>query len=294
MEKTVEINQKASKKMRKTGRKGPVAQTIFHIYLWSTVFLVLLPLAMTILFSLKGLKDFDRGFWALPAVPMFSNYSYGFFKVIPNMLNSIAVCLACSFLVVLLGSYVAYLFARRDFYGKNLLFMLIIALMMVPGVLTMTPRYILMQELGLRNTWWSLILPWVSSTQVGAIFMLRTFMGGHPKELYESVKIDGGGDFSQYFYIAVPLSIPIVIIQFINTFTSTYNDYAWSLLMIDVQEMQLLMPVLKTLIFEATQTTGNPGITYAMYLISGIPLAITTAVGMKFFINGDFASGLKL
>ena len=64
--------------------------------------------------------------------------------------------------------------------------------------------------------------------------------------------------------------------------------------MIDRQENQILMPVLKTLIFEASQSTGNPGITYAMYLISGIPLIITTAVGMKFFINGDFASGLKL
>lgn len=294
MEKTMNINQQFSKKMRKTGRKGPVAQTIFHVYLWTNVLLVLLPLAMTILFSLKGIRDFDRGFWALPEVPLFSNYSYGFTKVIPNMMNSISVSLICSFLVVALGSYVAYLFARRDFYGKGLLFMLIIALMMVPGVLTMTPRYILMQELGLRNTWWSLILPWVSSTQVGAIFMLRTFMGGHPRELYESVKIDGGGDFSQYIYIAIPLSVPILIIQFINTFTSTYNDYAWSLLMIDQQKNQILMPVLKTLIFEASQSTGNPGITYAMYLISGIPLAITTAVGMKFFINGDFASGLKL
>lgn len=124
--------------------------------------------------------------------------------------------------------------------------------------------------------------------------MLRTFMGQHPKELYESVRIDGGGDFAQYFYIALPLSVPILIIQFINTFTSTYNDYVWSLLMIDKQETQILMPVLKTLIFEASQTTGNAGITYAMYLISGIPLAITTAVGMRFFINGDFASGLKL
>jgi ABC-type glycerol-3-phosphate transport system permease component len=124
--------------------------------------------------------------------------------------------------------------------------------------------------------------------------MLRTFIGGHPKELYESVKIDGGGDFAQYIHIAVPLSVPILIIQFINTFTSTYNDYAWSLLMIDNQEKQILMPVLKTLIYEATQSTGSPGVPYAMYLISGIPLAITTAVGMKFFINGDFASGLKL
>lgn len=287
-------NQTFSPKKRKTGRKGPVAQTIFHVYLWFTVILVLFPLGMTILFSLKGIKDFDRGFWALPKVPLFSNYSYGFSKVIPNMLNSVAVSLTCSFLVVLLGSYVAYLFARRDFYGKNLLFLLIIALMMVPGVLTMTPRYILMQELNLRNTWWSLILPWVSSTQVGAIFMLRTFMGGHPQELYESVRIDGGGDFAQYFYIAIPLSIPILIIQAINTFTSTYGDYAWSLLMIDNQQKQILMPVLKTLIYEATQSTGNPGITYAMYLISGIPLAITTAIGMKFFINGDYASGLKL
>ena len=128
------------KKMRKTGRKGPIAQTIFHIYLWSTVIIVLLPLAMTVLFSLKGVSDFDRGFWALPEKPMWSNYSYGFMRVIPNMMNSICVSLICAFLVVLLGSYVAYLFAQREFFGKNVLFLMIIALMMVPGVLTMTPQ----------------------------------------------------------------------------------------------------------------------------------------------------------
>ena len=58
--------------------------------------------------------------------------------------------------------------------------------------------------------------------------------------------------------------------------------------------MQMLMPQLKTIIFEASQDTGNAGITYAMYLISSIPLIITSAVGLKFFINGDFAGGLKL
>ena len=291
---TIQYNSAGRKYGRKTGIKGPAAQIALNVYLWLVVLLALFPLAITILFSLKGIHDFDRGFWTFPSKPMWSNYAYGFTRVLGNMANSICVGLIVSVFVVGLSSFVAYVFSRRDFYGKTLLFSLIIALMMVPGVLTMTPRYLLVQNLGIKNTWFALILPWISGNQAGAIFLFRTFMGQQPKELFESAKIDGAGDFAQYFYISIPLTVPILIIQFINTFTGCYNEYVWSMLVIDKVEMQMLMPQLKTIIFEASQDTGNAGITYAMYLISSIPLIITSAVGLKFFINGDFAGGLKL
>ena len=262
---TIQYNSAGRKYGRKTGIKGPAAQIALNVYLWLVVLLALFPLAITILFSLKGIHDFDRGFWTFPSKPMWSNYAYGFTRVLGNMANSICVGLIVSVFVVGLSSFVAYVFSRRDFYGKTLLFSLIIALMMVPGVLTMTPRYLLVQNLGIKNTWFALILPWISGNQVGAIF-----------------------------HISIPLTVPILIIQFINTCTGCYNEYVWSMLVIDKVEMQMLMPQLKTIIFEASQDTGNAGITYAMYLISSIPLIITSAVGLKFFINGDFAGGLKL
>ena len=88
--------------------------------------------------------------------------------------------------------------------------------------------------------------------------------------------------------------MPILIIQAIGLFSSAYNDYLWSMLVIDNESIQMLMPLLKALIQDAVRNTGNPGISYAMYLISGIPLIISSAIGLRFFINGDFASGLKL
>ncbi len=290
----MEITAKKQKMGRKTGIKGPVAQTALHVYLWFTVALALFPLAITIMFSLKGINDFDKGFWTIPSTICWSNYTYGFSRVLKNMANSVCVGVIVSLCVVGLSSFVAYVFTQRDFYGKNVLFSLIIALMMVPGILAMTPRYLLIQNLNLKNSWFALLLPWISGNQVGAIFLFRTFMGQHPKEIFESTRIDGAGDFAQYFYLSLPLTVPILIIQFINTFSGCYNEYVWSMLVIDKADMQMLMPQLKTIIFEATQDTGNPGITYAMYLISSIPLIITSAVGLKFFINGDFAGGLKL
>ncbi len=290
----MEITAKKQKTGRKTGIKGPVAQTALHVYLWFTVALALFPLAITIMFSLKGIHDFDKGFWTIPSTICWSNYTYGFSRVLKNMANSVCVGVIVSLFVVGLSSFVAYVFTQRDFYGKNVLFSLIIALMMVPGILAMTPRYLLIQNLNLKNSWFALLLPWISGNQVGAIFLFRTFMGQHPKEIFESTRIDGAGDFAQYFYLSLPLTVPILIIQFINTFSGCYNEYVWSMLVIDKADMQMLMPQLKTIIFEATQDTGNPGITYAMYLISSIPLIITSAVGLKFFINGDFAGGLKL
>ena len=285
----------AKKRRRKRqGLEGRAAQTALNIYLWLTVALAIFPVLMTLLFSFKSVTDFDRGVWAFPEKLMLSNYSYGFVSIMKNMLNSICVCLITTVASIGISAFVAYVFTHKEFYGKNVLFSLIIALMMVPGVLALTPRYLLIFDLGINNSWFALILPWVSGNQVGSIFLFRTFMGQQPKDLYESAKIDGGGDFVLFFYFAVPLAVPILIIQAIGLFSSAYNDYLWSMLVIDNESIQMLMPLLKALIQDAVRNTGNPGISYAMYLISGIPLIISSAIGLRFFINGDFASGLKL
>lgn len=279
---------------RGKGIDGPVAQTVLWIVLIVNVLLVMMPLFITIMLSLKTAQEFSVGFWVFPKTPMWSNYSYGIRGLWQNMFNSICICLICSFLVVFLGSLVSYVFTRHNFPGKEVFFSLIIALMIVPGVLTMTPQYLTIVNLGLKNTWGALIFPAVSGGQVGAIFLFRTFMGQQPKELFESAVIDGAGDFCMYLNLALPLALPILIIQALNTFSAQYNDYLWPTLVIQDDQIQPLMPILKQLANNIAGQTSQPGASYATFLISGIPLIFTSAIGLKYFINGEFAAGLKL
>lgn len=106
------------------------------------------------------------------------------------MLNSIVISLIITFAAVVLAVATSYVFARIKFPGTNVLFALLMSLMMVPMVLTMTPTYLTIINLGLKNNWLGLILPAVSGHQVGTILLFRTFLEQQPQELFESGRIE--------------------------------------------------------------------------------------------------------
>lgn len=271
-----------------------VFQVIFHLLVWITVLLTLLPMLLTIMLSLKSAADFQQGMLAFPSSLHFVNYSRSIEIININMLNSIFACISVTFFAVLIAAFSSYIFARYDFPFKNLLFAGILALMMVPGVLTLTSSYLNVQQLGLYNTRFAVILPGIASNLVGSVFLFRTFIGQQPGALFESAQLDGANDFVMFFRICVPMSVPVLMIQIVGIFAGTYNDYLWPLLVIENSKIQTLMPLLKDLAFDLSTKYSNEGITYALYLCSGIPLIVTTMFGLKYCISGDFASGLKL
>ena len=271
-----------------------VFQVIFHLLVWITVLLTLLPMLLTIMLSLKSAADFQQGMLAFPSSLHFVNYSRSIEIIKINMLNSIFACISVTFFAVLIAAFSSYIFARYDFPFKNLLFAGILALMMVPGVLTLTSSYLNVQQLGLYNTRFAVILPGIASNLVGSVFLFRTFIGQQPGALFESAQLDGANDFVMFFRICVPMSVPVLMIQIVGIFAGTYNDYLWPLLVIENSKIQTLMPLLKDLAFDLSTKYSNEGITYALYLCSGIPLIVTTMFGLKYCISGDFASGLKL
>lgn len=280
--------------MKKRGIDSAIVQTNFIIIMVIIAIIVAVPLIISIMLSLKTPYEYTQGFWTLPKNPMWSNYITGIEGVGLNMLNSIGSYALVTFGAVLISSWAAYVFNRYQFPGKEILFSLIIALMIIPGVLTLTPAYLTITNLGLRNTRWAVILPAIAGQQIGNIFLFRTFMGQQPKSLYESAVLDGASDFTLYFKICLPLSTAIIIIQLVGIFAAMYNDFMWPYLVIDNPEKQMLMPVLKQLAANTVERSGQPGASYAVYLVSGIPLIFTTLIGLKYFINGDFAAGLKL
>lgn len=276
------------------GIEGLPAQIAVYTVLIITIVLVFMPVVVTVLNSFKTNYEMAQGVWSLPKTPMWENWSIAMSGLTHNMLNSVLICVVASAGIVAMGSLAAYVFVQHRFPGKEALYYSIIALMIVPSVLSLTPQYLLILRTGIKNTWWALLLPYISGGQVGAIFLFRTFLSQQPAALFEAAKIDGAGDFVMYAEISVPLAVPVLALQAVSCFSAYYNDFLWPTLVIDQQMHQTLMPVLRSLASQYSSLSGNQGVSYAMYLLSGIPLIIIASLGLKYFINGDMAAGLKL
>lgn len=278
---------------KRRGIRSVPAQVALYIYLAFIILAVMMPLIVSFLYSLKQPYEHMQSIWKLPDTPQWGYYAEAFQNIYGYAFNSLIVCIVTTAGLVLFSSVAAYVFARHRFWGKEALFSLVIALMMVPSVLTMTCSFLNILNLGLLDNLLALILPGIAGGQVGAIFLFRTFFSQQPKDLYESATIDGANDIVMYAKITLPLAVPILIIQALGTFSLMYNDYLWPTLVLRSDSSpKTLMMQLK---YVATQVNvTRPGVAYAMYILSGIPLVITSLIGLKYFINGDFASGMKL
>ena len=276
MDTTAKIGAKI--KVRKTGIDGAVAQTILIIFLVVTLVLSLMPIFITMIMSVKSPQDIQAySIWTFPKSGWyFSNYKSAFSVLSAPLLNTVIIDLISTVAVLFLSCYIAFLFERKNFGGKKVLFYLFIAPMLVPGVVLLSPTYIVVANwLNLNENWLGLII---------------TFMGQQPQSLYEAAQLDGANTFDSFVYICLPLTFPIMMIQGIAIFAAMYNDYMWpNLLFINDLKKGVLMPYLRSVVDNSTQ-----GVQYAMYLVAGIPLIISTAISVKFFIGGDFASGMKL
>lgn len=291
-----------SKRMRKGGVNGAVAQSVIISYLVLMVFFTLLPVIITVILSLKTEQDISTGsLWSLPKVIQWENYSSAIVKALPNMGITLFIDIVSVIAMTLLSAFSAYIFVRKRFPGRNFLFYLVILPMLVPGVVSLTPQYLNIVQMNLLGSWFAVILPYIAGNQIASIFLFRTFMTQQPADIYEAAEIDGAGDFRTFFSLALPLTFGIIMVQGVAIFSAIYNDYLWPLMIfMNNPEHGTLMPALKDLATRASEAILSNGLmagrgaTYALYLVSGIPLVISTVIGLKFFIDGEFASGLKL
>lgn len=289
-------------KIRKRGINGVAAQSVLIFYLVLMLLFTLLPVIITVILSLKTEQDISTGsLWSLPTKIQWENYSSAIVEALPNMGITIFIALVSVVAMTLLSAFSAYIFVRKRFPGRNLLFYLVILPMLVPGVVSLTPQYLNIVQMNLLGSWFAVILPYIAGNQIASIFLFRTFMAQQPADIYEAAEIDGSGDVRTYFSLCLPMTFGIIMVQGVSIFSAIYNDYLWPLMIfMNNPEHGTLMPALKDLAVKASEailsdgTMAGRGATYALYLVSGIPLVITTVIGLKFFIDGEFASGLKL
>ena len=254
------------------------------------VLLTFYPFVFMIMTSLKSLKQYHANFW-LPAWPVhLENYVQAWQAIAPYMLNSIVVTVASTIGVVCVSCLAAFAFARMTFPGRELLYYLVIFLLMVPAVLSLVPTFLLIKNVGLMDTLWALILPYIAAGQVLAIFIMRSFFASLPEELFEAARIDGAGEIWVFFNIAVPLVRPVLVTIAILQVLSSWNDFLWPFLVIKSDTLKTL--VVGLVGFEGRFST-NYGPLMAGYAIASIPLLILFLVAMRSFIEGLSQGALK-
>ncbi len=213
-------------------------------------------------------------------------------EVLRGYLLNTFVVVACTALgVVICASVSAYILSRYRFVGHRAIFYYIIAAMMFPGVLTFVPSFMVVRELGLLNTYWVMILPYIAGGQVFATFIFKSFFDGLPEDLFESARIDGAGHFQIYTNLVIPLSKPVVSVVIIMTTFGAWNNFLWPFVTLTDDEMH---PIASGLYVMATSPYAqNFSTLFSAYMVSSIPLLIIFVYATKPFIEGVTSGAFK-
>ena len=249
-----------------------------HLVLLALLGLTFYPFVAMFLISGKDQAQFTQQAWSLTTPFHWDNYASAWSQIHPYLLNSVIVSGASCLGVLVLATLSAYVFARYHFPGRDVFFYLVIGLLMVPGVLTLIPQYILVRDLHLLNTRWALILPYISGGQVFGIFLLRSFFASLPEELFEAARIDGAGDAVILVRMVLPLSWSILATLSIFQVLYTWNDIIWPAVTIDDNGLKTIVTGLFS--FSATYSTDY-GPLMAGYALASLPLLLLFAVASR-------------
>lgn len=203
-------------------------------------------------------------------------------------LNTIISTVVTTIVQVMFCSMAAYAFARIEFPFKNVIFVLILSVLMVPGQIFLIPQYQIIQKLGLLDTIPALFLPNLFS--VFGTFLLRQFFMSLPKELEEAAFLDGCSRYQIFWKIMLPLTKPGIVSLVIFTAKFAWNDFMWPLIVNTSPKMMTLGPALSTL--EGQYTTKYP-MQMAGAVMAVIPIIVLFFIFQKQFIEGVAQSGIK-
>ena len=261
----------------------------FHILLTGLSLLMVLPFVWMVLTSLKTLEEVDLESW-LPASPQWKNY-LEVFSVIPYARfywNSLFIASWVTFLQVLTSALAAFSFARLRWRGRDKVFFLYLATMMLPGLVMMIPNYQIMVHLGLVDRYLGLILP--ASFSAFGTFLLRQFMLTIPTSLDEAAEIDGASKWQIFWTVVLPLSRPGLITLTIFTFMGNYHNFFWPLVMLRSVEKYTLPIGLLYFDSESGQLTH---LLMAAVTMSVLPLILIFVFLQKYFVEGIQAGAVK-
>lgn len=205
-----------------------------------------------------------------------------------SIANSLFVAGMVTFITVMSAAMAAYVFAKIDFRGREILFSLYLATMMIPSQVTMIPNYLVLKYLGLLNSFTGLMLP--SIFNAFATFMLRQNMKSIPDAYLEAAELDGASHITIFFRIILALSKPALATLAVITFMGAWNDYLWPLIIL-TERRKMTLPVGLSLL--NGQYSSRYNLLMAGALISMIPILIVYAFAHRYFEQGLSIGGIK-
>lgn len=229
----------------------------------------------------------------ISVINIFGNNANGIPYMVTYFFNTLLVVVLSTVGVLFSASFVAFGFCKIRFPGRDVVFMIVLATMMIPTAVTMVPLYVIFSTLHMTNTTVPLWLPmWFGGGALN-IFLIKQYMMTQPKEISEAGMIDGAGYFRQYFCITLPNTVPILVAVAIGAITGAWNDLQGPLTYISSSENYTLTMAVSMLSTDTSLNIDNVPATMAacMYLL--IPPCLLFVFGQKYFIESVVMSGIK-
>lgn len=291
----------ASKKKNRAKTRKIIGKVIIYAVLILYALIIIMPFLIVLLTALKTSKDATHiPFLWIPE----QGISFEGFKVAltenPQM-NAVMPALIQGFLNTLLyvipptviglftSSISAYAFAKLRFRAKKVMYTMLLATMMIPGMIMLAPQLLVYDTIGWTGTPLPLMIPGMFGA-AACVFFMRQFFTGISDSILEAAKIDGLGIIGIFFRIVVPLSVPALIAQGLLGFVGGYNDFLAPLIYLDSAELQTLQIALRTM---ASTHADDPNVVMACCIVALLPMLIIYFICQKFFISGVITSGLK-
>lgn len=269
---------------------------LMYVVLTVTALVFMFPLIWMLVSSFKddaGIFSDITGISAfLPSFKsdVFFNYKevLGRIPLIRAMVNSFSYIVVVIVLGLVVNSMAGYAFARLRFPGKNLIFSLLLAVMVIPAQTVMLPQFSIIYKMGLSNSYLALILPAIASPMY--IFLFRQNFLGIPESIEEAAKLDGAGALRIFFQLIMPLAKPIYATVTILVFIALWNDFVWPVMVISDTSKQTIQMALSSLFSISPVNYGNvmAGLTIVTIPVLAIFLSL-----QKYYVAGIASTGAK-
>jgi multiple sugar transport system permease protein len=289
-----EMEAQRIKEKKKRQRKNLLVYSIIYIALGLLVVISVIPFWIVIINATRdGMSISTQGITLLPGNSLRANYSIlqENVDIVRGFLNSLKIAVLVTFLSGYFSALTAYGFHTFNFKGKNFLFGLILVFMMIPSQLAFLGYVKWMTQIGLMDTHAALIIPSIAS--IGTVFFLRAYVGSSMnKEIIESARMDGAGEFYIFHRIGLPLMAPGVATMSIFTFIGSWNNYLSARVILSSKDLETLPMVISSL--KALRIWHqNQGAIYLGFAISIVPIVVVFIFASKYLIENIAAGAVK-
>lgn len=276
-------------KLRKPGT--PVVVGLIFVFLLLYFIAIAYPLFWMVINSFKNTADIFNDSWGLPKEWLFSNYATAWEQGVSSyFVNSVIITVGTCLLTVLISALCAFGLTRFQIKGGKFLLLFVSAGLMFSPQSSLIPLYELIQQMGIFDTHWALILTFTAYRIPLTVLLIRSFFLSIPKELEESAYLDGATSLDVFGRIFLPMSKPILFTGVILTAYYAWNEFLFSLIFIQTEEVK---PITSGLLVFKDALNTNWGVLMAGLVISALPLIVVFMLMQKYFVRGLAEGSVK-